>query len=241
MQLYFIRHGQSVNNYLWAQGGNDKDHVPDPELTNRGQEQVKLVARFLVNKQGVRPATDDARQQNVDGFGITHIYTSPMIRAMDTAAAIAESLDLTPVVWADVHEWGGIWRTNEETGMREGLPGPNRAFFEERYPQFSLPDCFDDQGWWNRPLETYELCFERAKRCLADLQVQHGQTKDRVALISHGAFYGAMLVALLGLALGSRFWFSLNNAAITRIDFRKDQTRLAYQNRVDFLPPGLVT
>jgi hypothetical protein len=42
-------------------------------------------------------------------------------------------------------------------------------------------------------------------------------------------------------------WFALNNAAITRIDFHDasdefaEHIALVFMNRVDFLPPELVT
>ena len=243
MQLYFIRHGQSINNLLWDQSQNDAKREADPALTDYGRQQVQQVARFLAEHNGPTPTTNDAQAQNIDCFGLTHLYSSLMIRSMDTASAIAQALNLTPVVWEDLHETGGIWRRDEETGERIGLPGKNRAYFETHYPHFILPDALGESGWWNRPVERHEDYLRRARRFLEALQTRHGETDDRVAVVSHGGFYNFVLATLLNLPLADPLpvWFTLNNTAITRIDFQEQRVRIAYHNRVDFLPPALVT
>lgn len=242
MQLYFVRHGQSANNLLYELEESSANRVDDPELTEYGRKQVPLVGKFLANGNGRKPATRDAESQNVSGFHLTHLYASPMVRAMDTARAIAKTTGLTPVVWQDIHETGGIWLRNPETEEREGKPGPDRAYFEERYPEFVLPNNnWGVGGWWgDMPYEPFSLCFERAKRFLAELEVRHGETEDRVAVVSHGGFYNAMIKALFNIPFETGHWFTLHNVGVTRIEF-SDETRLSYSNRVDFLPPELVT
>ena len=241
MQLYFIRHGQSINNLIWDQMGSSKKRVSDPELTHFGQQQAQAVAQFLGQNSWPEASTYEASLHNVDGFAITHLYSSPMIRCMDTAAPIAQSLKLKPKVWIDIHEQGGACLRNKITGVLEGLPGNTRTYLAERYPQFELPDALDDQGWWNKEAEDWSRCYIRAGRVLKALEDKHGHSRDRVALVSHGAFYNACLGNLLGMPADARFWFTLNNVAVTRIDFQEDETRLAYLNRIDFLPPSLVT
>jgi len=250
MQLYFIRHGQSANNLLYERTGSGNGRDVDPELSDYGRRQVKILAQFLADGRNVAPATRDAGNLNIDGFHLTHIYASPMIRALDTAAPIAEAFGLTPVVWPDLHEAGGMWYTNPETDERVGAPGPDRAFFEERYPRFALPNSFGEGGWWkDKPFEDEAARLERARRFWRTLEARHGRSDsdDRVAVVSHGMFYNILLSALLGLPSfrQSKTWFSINNVAITRIDFElwegEEAVRLAYQNRIDFLPPELAT
>ncbi len=244
MQLYFIRHGQSLNNLLWDQTKDDQGRSEDPELSEYGQKQVEILAQFLAHHNGPLPTTRDANAQNIDHFGLTHLYTSPMVRSMDTAGAIARHTNLTPVVWKDLHETGGVWLQNEETGEPIGLPGNKRAFFEARYPNFILSEDLGKEGWWNSPFESHEERVMRASRFINNLKAQHGDTNDRIAVVSHGAFYNYMLGALLNLPLAyppESIWFALNNTGITRIDFQDGRLRMAYQNRVDFLPPALVT
>jgi 2,3-bisphosphoglycerate-dependent phosphoglycerate mutase len=121
----------------------------------------------------------------------------------------------------------------------------------------------DDRGWWNRPYETRPERRARARNFLVDLLEKHGGTDHRVAVFSHGGFYNHFLAALLNLvdrdaqpsqaaseamrgenvilSAETETWFVLNNVAITRIDFAPEEVRLIYQNRVDFLPRGLIT
>ena len=91
MQLYFIRHGQSVNNAGWGKPG-DKEN-PDPFLTDIGIEQAQRVAEHLGRNQEItQPDTWNA--QNEHGYGITHVYASLMERAALTAVYTANGLGI---------------------------------------------------------------------------------------------------------------------------------------------------
>jgi broad specificity phosphatase PhoE len=70
---------------------------------------------------------------------------------------------------------------------------------------------------------------------------RHGDTEDRVAVVSHGLFYSFLMNVILKIPSESRVRFAVNNTAITRIDFTGGYTTVIYQNRYDFLPPDLVT
>ncbi len=240
MQLYFIRHAQSTNNLLWERTGYDDGRHEDPELTEMGKRQAERVAQFLAQPSALKPTTRDAEALNIDGFNLTHLYASLMVRAMDTAAAIASATGLTPVARTDLHETGGIWLKHPVTEERNGLPGKTRAELAARHPQFELPDRLNSDGWWNQPMEAWEEGFSRAAALLDDLRTTHGED-DRVALVSHGMFYNQLMKVLLNLPREMDVWFVMNNVAITRIDFTERGVRLSYLNRVDFLPPEMVT
>ncbi len=236
MQLYFIRHGQSENNALWMSTNSHEGRNEDPGLTEVGRRQAEFLAQFLS-----QPASASSDLQNVAGFGITHLYTSLMVRAVATGTIIANALDLPLVAWEDLHEWGGIYLKDEQTDERTGLPGRNRAYFEQHFPDLALPDSLGEEGWWNRPFEEPELRLPRAKRALHDLLDRHGHTDDRVAVVSHGGFYNYLLAVILNLPEREDHWFALNNAGLSRIDFDEEEIRLIYLNRVDFLPKELIT
>jgi 2,3-bisphosphoglycerate-dependent phosphoglycerate mutase len=240
MQLYFIRHGQSANNQLYELTGSDRGRSHDPELTVTGRQQARLLGDFLClsleNSIG-----DDRDFQNRRGFGLTHLYCSFMLRAVATGAYLAEALNLPLVAWKDWHENGGIYLDNEITGEPEGLPGNNRTFFEAHYPGLLLPDWLDDKGWWNRPYEVYEERLPRARRVLAELLQRHGGTDHHVAVVSHGGFYNDFLAALNGLDREPRAWFTMNNTAISRVDFIDQRVDVVYSDRMDFLPAELIT
>ena len=79
--------------------------------------------------------------------------------------------------------------------------------------------------------------------CSSDLPGggRHGETQDRVAWITHGGFYNHFMAVVLGIEPRHDRWFCINNGAITRLDFEGDEIALIYQNRLDYLSPGLVT
>jgi len=246
MELYFIRHGQSRNNANW----NNKDYQesPDPVLTEIGHEQARLLAEFLKKNQ---PITNDEvwNIQNRYGFGLTHIYTSMMDRAVYTAAPIAQALDIPLIAWKEIHEEGGIFSRGDKTNV-VGLPGRTRSFFAQNVPSLVLPEELDETGWWNRPFEAEEERQPRADQVLADLLARHkdedGKPVQRVALVSHGGFFMRLMCAILKLpwrqaAFGMRSWFLLNNCSISRFDVHKQEINIAYLNRTDHLPDHLIT
>jgi len=242
MQFYFIRHGQSENNLLWARTNSNAGRSEDAGLTSIGRQQAQKVAQFLSRADPAATGNHRDRDiQNVAGFGITHLYTSLMIRAVATGFAIAQALGLPLVAWKDFHETGGIFLADEETGEPVGLPGKNRAYFEAHYPDLVLPESLGGDGWWNRAVETHEERPLRARRVLCDLLERHGGTADRVAVVSHGGFFNHLLRAVLNLPKDNAPWLYMNNAAVTRIDFDVDGVALCYMNRVDFLPGELIT
>jgi 2,3-bisphosphoglycerate-dependent phosphoglycerate mutase len=229
MQLYFIRHGQSANNALWDATGASVGRSDDPELTAIGQQQAQLLAAFLA--------------QGGNRFGITHLYTSLMIRSIETALAAGESLGLPVHSWEDIHETGGIFNEDVD-GNLIGLPGKNRAHFEAAYPALVLHDSLNAHGWWNRPFEQFDQHPIRAQRVLAEILERHGSSEDIVAVVSHGNFYRHFMAALLHMPDPHAVFFLMNNTAISRIDFPKaegESVVIQYQNRVDHLPPGLIT
>jgi broad specificity phosphatase PhoE len=164
-----------------------------------------------------------------------------MIRAVATGAIVADALSLPLLAWEDLHENGGLYLKDEETGERIGQAGANRAYFEAHYPNLVLPESLGQAGWWNRPFEERAQRPVRAKRFWRDLIARHGNTEDRVAVVGHGGFYNHLLAALLDMPKRDGYWFALNNAAITRIDFHAEEVVLVYLNRVDFLPRELIT
>jgi 2,3-bisphosphoglycerate-dependent phosphoglycerate mutase len=242
MQLYFIRHGQSENNLLWAQTGSFEGRSEDPGLTHTGRQQAEALAQFLARPG---PVGADRRMdhdpQNLAGFALTHLYCSLMVRAVVTGTILSRALNLPLVAWRDLHEVGGIHYKDVQTGERIGLPGKNHDYFERHHPELILPESLGEGGWWDRPYEERDQRAARARRFLSDLLEKHGASDDRVAAVSHGGFFRHLMRAMLGLPEVEGLWFTLNNAAITRIDFDGEWTWVSYMNRVSFLPPELIT
>lgn len=247
MELYFIRHGQSENNANWGLEGFQG--IPDPELTDIGIVQAERLAHYLESKQN-RNEEINWNSQNRHGFGLTHIYTSLMIRAVRTANPISEALKIPLVAWPEIHEAGGIFARDDDH-VRAGLPGKTRSFFKEHFPDLVLPGWIDDNGWWNRPFEEPEERKPRAEKVWSELLKRHGdrddQTEHRVAIVSHGGFFMYFLTTALGIEMRRiheslhMYWFLMNNCSITRLDVKDQQVLVTYANRNDFLPDHLIT
>lgn len=243
MQLYFIRHAQSGNNKIWQETGGVAGRSPDPVITDLGHDQAAHLARFIARP----PGDDPVDLPNRSGVGLTHLHCSLMTRAVETARVVARAAGLQLTAHDAVHEFGGIFRYRNGIDEHVGLPGPNRAYFAERFPELRLPDSVGDDGWWRSRTEDRDTLWQRAHAVVADLLARHDDA-DRVGLVSHGGFYQAFMGAMLEMTeppatpqQDGRFGFAIANTAVTRFDIYDGRRVLVYANRVDFLPPELVT
>lgn len=247
MQLYLIRHAQSINNALYAQNGSDHGRKSDPELTEIGHQQAQALARFLAQPGSATTLTAEEDIHNRSGFSFTHLYSSLMIRALMTGHYIADALAMPLHVWADIHEWGGIYEEDKVTGEQRGLPGVTRSVLEAQFPRLVIPDWLDENGWWGRPFEPREKAFDRAKGFVQELIARH-QAEDRVAIVTHGGFSYALLWNLIQFDrhhtrfdVSREVWFWMNNTSISRIHIAADHINVVYWNRIEHLPVALIT
>jgi 2,3-bisphosphoglycerate-dependent phosphoglycerate mutase len=254
MHLYFVRHAQSENNALYALTGSSAGRHADPGLTELGHRQALLVAGLLAAGEEGGGARD-ADRHNRSGFGLTHLYCSLMVRAVETGSYIAEATGLPLLGWPEIHERGGLHLTDDATGEEVGQAGPNRDFFRANYPALVLPDTIGEQGWWNhRPPETVAESIPRASAVWHELLRRHGGTEDRVALVSHGGFFQSLLSVIVNMSrrkLGEdlegdgiahdALWFGISNTAVSRFEVYEDAVVIRYLNRVDHLPNDLIT
>ncbi len=249
MQIYFIRHGQSVNNARWQdEGYSDYNRESDPSLTEIGVEQAKYVGQFLAQKLDW-PADVTMDTQNRYGFGLTHLYCSLMVRAVHTGSIISSHVGLPLVALPAVHEVGGVYLeqlVNGETKIsieHGGTPD----FYQEVFPLLRFEEPIPEQGWWQGGREDVDAPLERAQDVIAWLKERHLGTDDRVAIVTHGGFYNYMMRAIFGIALDEPdgrkvpLWYSICNCSVSRFDFTNRRVSLAYHNRTDFLPDRLVT
>lgn len=246
MELHIIRHGQSYNNALM-----DRQHlrVHDPPLTVVGKKQADCLADYLrtqVNTEALaRLSVDDPARNEVKPRRFTHLYCSAMHRALQTAQPIGKALNMTPEVWVDIHEHGGIFL--EENGVVRGYPGKRRSEILEEFPDYILPETVTEDGWWKPDAgqESYELAAARAMlvaRQLKDRAAAPESRQDKVAIVVHGTFIDLLLKSLLDNLPGNGYFHWHYNTAMTRIDFLDSGTMmLRYINRIEHLPLELMT
>jgi 2,3-bisphosphoglycerate-dependent phosphoglycerate mutase len=241
MDLYIIRHAQSTNNALPDQ----TYRVCDPDLTDLGWRQVERLAQHLANETVrdliLSPSASTAGPGNGHGAPFDRLYCSPMRRALQTAGPLAKVLGLTPEVWVDIHEQGGMWLDHgAETGI-VGYPGITRPALLSEFPGCVIPETLTDYGWWQRGHEEETEAATRAAQVAAVLRSRRNN-HERIALITHGAFAMLLFRALLGQAPDSEVCYHLDNTGISLIRFRANGTlSVRYLNRLNHLPPEMMS
>jgi broad specificity phosphatase PhoE len=146
--ILLTRHGETD----WNAASRFQGHA-DPPLNDRGREQARALARELA------AAPPDA------------LYSSPLRRAAETAAIVADHLGLEVCHVEDLREI--------DVGDWQGL---TRAEVDERYPGALGRWLAGAHGWENG--ETYD---ELAARVLAALhRIAAGHLGQRVLVVAHG-------------------------------------------------------
>jgi len=219
--------------------GSSHGRSEDPGITVLGQKQAECLANFIQGRHQLLPA-NPYDETNGHGIALTTIYTSLMTRAILTANAVAEIIDLPIYGWVDLHEGGGIYLYDDDTGVPRGLPGKTPDELIQLSSKLVLPEV-NPLGWWNRSFEERPERLLRGKRVLQAIMEKHGNTDDRVAIFSHAAFYNYFMTAIFGLEERPTVWFYMNNTGITRIDIDGEDITVVYTNRTEHLPAELLT
>lgn len=247
MQLTIIRHGESANNRLAIAAATYDDFLaarsPDPLLTARGAEQAGIVAGHLAGAE--HPENGEVKENMADlpGYGITQLYTSAMHRAMKTTQPISDALGISPQIWVDIHEHGGMFLGNWRNGDVTSYPGMTRTEISAAFPGYQIPDEVTDEGWWSGGFEDTSACEVRATKVADTLkQWSTEQIGEHIAIVTHGTFEDRLIKALLDIPFDSSIYFFHYNTAITRINFMDNGYRIIrFANRVQHLPPEMVT
>lgn len=143
---------------------------------------------------------------------VTHIHTSLMTRAVQTAAPLADALDLPLLGHPDAYELGGPF--TEEDEVRTPHPGASDEALLAASARLVLPETAGPDGWYSRPYEhEHETRAERARTLVAGLRDQHDDG-DVVTLFTHGAFFQHLFRALLGIEQMTG-WVTKHNTAIS--------------------------
>jgi broad specificity phosphatase PhoE len=205
MHLYLIRHGES--------GGNaGADSSGDPSLTDRGLQQARLAA------DAVAPA------------GITTLYSSPLVRALQTAWVISARLGLPINAWPDLAEvWGG------------GSDVMKRSEIARRWPAVLLPPEMAERWAPAKVPEDEAAAYARAARVEAALRERFEAGDTAVAAVSHGTFGAILLSKLIGAPPCGYTRFSQANCCISLIELLPGRAKIVYHNRTAHLPAELIT
>lgn len=165
MRLCFVRHGESTANLLREFSNSGFKHP----LTEKGIEQTRALALALADLK------------------VDQIYSSPVMRAVQTAQILAESLHAPLEVTGALREWS--------VGIYEGTTDP--AGWELHWQvqeDWFINNKFDSKMPGG---ESYLEIRERFIPFIEEL-VQNESCSDRtIVLVAHGGLYLAMLPAIL--------------------------------------------
>ena len=237
MLLFYVRHAQSANNALYLETGSYTGRNEDPPLSKTGLKQIPYMANFIFQQLQEVQMDELGNPRNVP----VTLYCSLMQRTVATASAIAERCDIPLIGHAHIHEAGGIYLKNDETGERIGLPGKSKEYFAEHYPLLMYPEDVPDDGWWNKPHEAREERPLRARMVLDDLLLKHSDPDEVVILVSHAEFFNHLVRSILDIPVESSAWFEVMNCSVSLFDFKEEYIQIPYINRHHFIPPELIT
>ena len=182
--LLLIRHGQTMDNTHG--GGRRLCGWYDPPLSVTGRGQVARLAEWLSDEP---PAA---------------LYTSDLVRARQTADALAAVWGLSPCADADLREiscgYLDGWLLSEVQRRHPGLWQRNLAHEET----FAWPGG-----------ESYRALRARVLRVSARVARRH--SGQRVALVSHAGVIGQLVGALRGTAAGRWDLWRPENASLTEV------------------------
>jgi broad specificity phosphatase PhoE len=192
--VHLIRHGETDHN----SGGLTLGRADVP-LNERGRRQAAaLGARFADQPLGA-------------------IYASPLVRAHETARAIAGERDIPLYVRDELLEM--------DVGETENI---TFAELRERYPDFLLEWGGDSPEAARMPGgETLAEVSARLDPFLADLRAI---THDHIAVVSHNFVLKVMLCRLLDLNLGSFRAFATDVASLSTVVLRDGRVSIRVLN-----------
>ena len=166
MKIFFVRHGESHANLLHEISNRGLKHP----LTSTGRQQAAALAAVL-------------QEQN-----IIRIYTSPVLRAIETAVLLADRLGVDYEVVEALREY--------DVGILEGRSDQQawnewRAHFEAWATHQRL----------EQHVEGGESFFDVRQRFVPfinQLVQEYGNSQANLGCVSHGGIYWMMLPQILG-------------------------------------------
>ncbi|GAA2180367.1 histidine phosphatase family protein [Brooklawnia cerclae] len=207
MKLLIIRHGQSSNNLLQETTGSFVGRSPDPVLTDLGQRQAARLAEAM--RTGVQPAP-------------AVLYSSLMVRAVQTAAVLAEALDVPVAGHLEAYECGGPYEGSPLHPKPH--PGSPASVLHGITSRLNLPEGAGEQGWYRGDGEDDAARARRGARVIDDLKHRHLGQDVLVGLVCHEWISQHLIRAAIGFDAPGGLaepWFSLNNTGTVLIDFEQ--------------------
>ena len=190
--FFFLRHGQTDMNIRHMMQGRVNTH-----LNETGRRQARKAAEFM-RENGIWP---------------DEIYTSPLVRTIETAEeATGQKREVFKTEPLIVEMSFGIY---EGTEVEKLHPDFYHDFFDD-----PVHCCMPDQA------ETYEDLLGRA-RTFYEKILRLGMSEDKTRLyVSHGAFLHALFIVVNEIPLEKMWDYPVDNASIMQLVEENGKYRL---------------
>jgi 2,3-bisphosphoglycerate-dependent phosphoglycerate mutase len=165
MKLYFTRHGESEANLLREHSNRGFKHP----LTAKGRKQAAGLAQKLA------------------GVPVTRLFTSPLMRAVQTAEILSAALGATCEITDALREY--------DCGILEGRA--DEAAWAQHMAVF---DAWVQRRDWERRIEGGESFNEIRDRFVPFVErliAEYGESPANIVLVGHGGLYRCMLPLVL--------------------------------------------
>jgi len=191
-RLLLVRHGQST----WNAQGRIQGWA-DPPLDETGHEQARRLALRLA----------------AEGHSISAIYSSPLLRAHQTAEAVGLALELTVQTDDRLKE--------NDVGLLAGLTGDE---IERQFPEWIAARRASLEGVPPPGGESRDAFAKRAVAVMGDIVAHH--LDQTVAVVSHGGTLGVYLAHLLEMPIHRSLPFQFDNTSLSVVKVGERRVRL---------------
>ncbi len=199
LELYLIRHGQSMGNAGYNKENLTLKEENDPLLTEKGLLQADLLGKYLSN-------TD-----------FDYIYSSGLIRAISTSDGLlrhqitSKAVNILPIL--------------SEVGIAPEYDGITLEEMKEFCKTAALADGTgeNDPRVYHSTFENESEMFDRADKVLDYLHSRYSGG-EKVAVVAHAAFLTILIFRIMGFWEAPDFDISIQNTGITKVVFYKKGT-----------------
>jgi len=168
--LYFIRHGYALHNFLFWKIGNKAYDIRDTQLLQKGVEQATNLKNTWneINK-------------------IDLVISSPSIRTLDTCLLVFKDTNHKVIAMDDVLEYP---LGSEECNRRK-----DKSVLQTLYPQVDFSNIKYEKLPWNYTHETKESLHQRQKNFLKWIK---SRNEKNICVVSHSSFIGDLKDGVIG-------------------------------------------
>lgn len=200
MKVYFIRHGETEwNKRGLIQGSSD---IP---LNDYGRELAEIT------------------EEGLKDIPFHQIFTSPYIRAQETASILSQKRNLPILIDSRIKEFG--FGEYEGKSLNEMHDNPE---FKKFWKCFEAPEEYIPEG----SAESYESLLFRTKHFLTENILPFAEEDKNIMIVAHGAVNRAFLLLAKELTL-NHFWDTRQpNCAVNIIEYTPSGAKVLEESKL---------